>query len=442
MTAARLGLDVAGQNMANVNTEGYSRRQLQLAEEAPADPLSAGRGVTVVGVQALRDRFVDTRLRNEKQGSAYDDALLSGLTEVEAAIGTPGAGLDAQISAFFNAFSALSNDPTSAPARDNVVVQARQLTQSFHELSVRFETAQRNADTEIAASVGEINQLASQVADLNEQIIAGGSDVETLRDRRDVAVSRLAEIAGVAVTTRADGAVDLAIGNGRPLVIGSSAFAVSAAPTGTNGFTAISTGGFDITSEIKGGQIGGLLHLRDTMVPAYQASLNQLAFDLSSQVNALHQAGFDASGNAGGAFFTPLGSATDAASLISVSAAVDANTQLVAASGSGAIGDNAIARAIAGLRDGRIINGGTSTPTDAWGLIAYRVGSDMSLAKSSSASHTDVVAQLQRLRDQTSGVSMDEEAANLMRFQRSYEANARYFTTIVDTLDVLMGMVR
>ncbi len=442
MTAARLGLDVAGQNLANVNTEGYSRRQLQLADEAPPDALSAGRGVTVVGIQALRDRFVDARLRNERQGSAYDDALLSGLTEVEAAIGAPGSGLDARISAFFNAFSTLSNDPTSAPARDNVVVQARQLTASFHELSTRFDTARRNADTEIAESVTQINQLGSQVAQLNEQIIAGGSDVETLRDRRDVAVSQLAELAGVTVSTRNDGAVDLAIGNGRPLVIGNSSFAVGSAPSGSDGFAAISTGGFDITSEIAGGTIGGLLHLRDTVVPGYQASLDQLAFDLSSQVNALHQSGFDANGNGGSAFFAPLGAATDAAASISVSAAVDADTQLVAASGSGAIGDNATARAIANLRDGRIINGGTSTPTDAWGLIAYRVGSDMSSAKSTSALHSDVVAQLERLRDQTSGVSMDEEAANLMRFQRSYEANARYFTTIVDTLDVLMGMVR
>lgn len=442
LNAARLGLDVAGQNLANVNTEGYARRTLQLVDEAPPDAMSAGRGVSVAGIKALRDMFVESRLRNEKASAAYDDAIFKGLTEVEAAIGSPGTGLDAQLSAYFDAFSTLSNDPTSAAARDNVVVQARQLAQAFHSLSTRFESAQRNADVQIVSAVTEINQLATQVAALNEQIIGNGSDVETLRDRRDLAVSRLSELAGVSVTARADGGVDLSIGQGRPLVIGNASYAVTASPSGAGGLAQILTGGFDITSEITGGQIGGLLKLRDTLVPGYQGQLDQLAVDLTSQVNALHQAGFDATGAAAGAFFTPLGGVAGAAALFSVDAAVAANTQLVAASGTGAVGDNATARAIAGLRNSRIVNGGTSTPNEAWGLVAYRIGADVAAAKSSSAAHADVVAQLQRLRDQTSGVSMDEEAANLMRFQRAYEANARYFTTIMDTLDVLMGMVR
>jgi flagellar hook-associated protein 1 FlgK len=101
-----------------------------------------------------------------------------------------------------------------------------------------------------------------------------------------------------------------------------------------------------------------------------------------------------------------------------------------------------VARAIAALRDGRVLNGGTATPVEAWAQFVYRVGGDVASARASSDTREQVVLQLQRLRDSVSGVSLDEEAAHLMRYQRSYEANARYFTTIVDTLDTLMQMVR
>jgi flagellar hook-associated protein 1 FlgK len=160
------------------------------------------------------------------------------------------------------------------------------------------------------------------------------------------------------------------------------------------------------------------------------------------EVNALHATGFDATGAAGGDFFVPPGAAAGAAAALAIDGAVIADSGLVAASGTGSIGDNQIARAIAGLRDTRIVNGGTATPTEAWGQFAYRVGADLRSARTSNAVREQVRLQLEQLRAQVSGVSLDEEAANLMRFQRAYEANARYFTTISDTLDTLINMVR
>jgi flagellar hook-associated protein 1 FlgK len=126
---------------------------------------------------------------------------------------------------------------------------------------------------------------------------------------------------------------------------------------------------------------------------------------------------------------------------MAVDAGVAADSRLVAGSGTGASGDNQTARAIAALRDARVMSGGTATAADAWGQFAYHVGLDVASAKSSGDTQRQIVQQLQALRDQTSGVSMDEEAANLMRYQRAYEASARYFTTIVSTIDTLMQMV-
>jgi flagellar hook-associated protein 1 FlgK len=442
LTAARLGLDVAGQNLANVNTVGYSRRTLVLADQPPGDALSPGRGVSVVTIQAMRDTFVNTRLRTEVTGGAYDAAVLDGMTEVESAVGLPGESLDADIAAFFDSFATLAQDPTSISARDAVIGQGTSLSAAFRTMTERFMAARRNADASIASAADEINQLAAEVAELNTQIVAGGFDVESLRDRRDVAISRLSELAGVTATTNSEGGVDLAIGSGRPLVVSGSAYAVTTSTSGPLGFTSLSIGGYDITEEVAGGRVGGLLAVRDTLVPGYQTSLDQMAYDFATAVNTAHSAGFDATGAPGGAFFAPLAGVAGAAAAIDVDAALASDGALVAASGTGAIGDNAAARAISALRDARVVNGNSATAAGAWGQIAFRVGSDVRGAQASSDTHDAVTRQLQRLRDQTSGVSVDEEAANLMRFQRSYEASARYFTTIVDTLDTLMNMVR
>lgn len=442
LSTARLGLEVAGQNLANINTEGYSRRTLVLAEVPPVEHLGAGRGVEVIGIQAHRDELVLTRLWNEQQRFQFGQAMTDGLREVEAAVGLAGQSLDASLGAFFDGFKTLADDPTSVTGRENAVRQGQQLMLAFHELSARLVDARRGADTSVVAAVDEVNDLARRVADLNEGIAAGGPDVESLRDARDETIARLRQIADVGVTRNTDGSVSLSIGSGRTLVVGSFSYAVDTQSTPPLGLASISIGGFDITSEIEGGRIGGLVHLRDTVVPGYATNLDQLAFDVVSMVNTLHQTGFDANGAAGGVYFTALGSAAGAAAAMEVDAAIVADSSLLAASATGALGDNAIARSIAGLRDNKFANGGSATATEAWGLLAYRIGSDLAAAKSANTAGEQVMQQLEQLRAQVSGVSMDEEAANLVRFQRAYEANARYFTTINDLLDTLMGMVQ
>jgi flagellar hook-associated protein 1 FlgK len=441
LTAARLGLDVTGQNLANANTVGYTRRTLTLAETPATTVPGAGRGVTILGIEGQRDVYVEARLRTEAAGAAFDAAVLDGVTEVEASVGAPGQSIDASLARFFDAFSNLADDPMSAPARDAVVHEADRLGADFQTLSDRLVAARRNADLEMGASVNQINELAAEVARLNEQISAGGADVETLRDRREVAVSTLTALAGVTATTNEGGGVDLSIGSGRPLVNGASTYTVTATTSGPLGLTSLSLGGDDITAEITGGRIGGLLNVRDTMVPAYQAQLDQLAYDVAAAVNSAHHAGYDATGAAGGDFFAPLASVSGAAAALAVDPGIAADSRLVAASATGAVGDNGAARAIAALRDAAVVNGNRFTPSQAWGQIAFRIGADVESSRASNDTRAAVTSQLQRLRDQTSGVSMDEEAANLMRYQRAYEANARYFTTIVDTLDTLLNLV-
>jgi flagellar hook-associated protein 1 FlgK len=184
-----------------------------------------------------------------------------------------------------------------------------------------------------------------------------------------------------------------------------------------------------------------LLQVRDTLVPDYQNRLDQLAFGGAHQVGTQHAPGVDAHRDTGPTFFAPLASAAGAAAELAVDPAVVANSSLVAASQTGAAGDNQTAKAIANLRDARVLNGGTTSMSDAWSQLVYRVGADSQNAQAQQQNGQQIVNQIATLRDQVSGVSLDEESAAMMKFQRAYQANAKMFSTVDEVLTTLMSMV-
>ena len=273
------------------------------------------------------------------------------------------------------------------------------------------------------------------------QANGAGADAQSLKDQQNEAVNKLAKLIDVSVMQRQDGGVDVTFGAGHPLVIGEVTYALVANPTGPLGLSQLTSNGITVTNEIKAGSIGGLLQVRDTMVPQYRSDLDQIAYAVTNQVNTLHDAGFDLNGNGAGVFFTALGSATGAAAAIAVDPNVAADPSLVAAASIASPGDNQTARAISALRDARVMSGNTATMNDAWGRIIYRVGTDSATAQSDVSSHDEIVQQMEGLRDATSGVSLDEEAMSMLKFQRAYEASAKFFTTINGALDTLMNMV-
>ena len=422
LEAQRAGLDAAGQNIANLNTPGYSRRQVQLAEVV----FGAG-GVEVLGTRALRDAVLDARMRSAIPAESRESAVLGSLSLVETSIGAPGQGLDARLSAFFDSWSALSADPTSPPTRDAVVLQGRQLATAFNDLSSQLSSSARLADAGVRGAIGEVNTLSAKIASLNDQIAtAGGANVEALRDQQHLAIEQLSALTQVSVLTRKDGGVDVTIPSGRALVIGGSSYQVEVG-TGANGYATLTLNNQDVTGEFTTGKIGGLGYARDTAIPGYLAQLDDLAYQVAQQVNTLHQTGTDLDGNPGVAFFTH--------------PAVVANSNRVAASQSGAPGDNGIARSMAALRDALTSSGGTATFTQAFSQLAYAVGADVDTARAQQQSTQATAAEVEKLRDQVSGVSLDEEAANMLKFQRAYEANAKYFTVIDSALQTLMSLV-
>jgi flagellar hook-associated protein 1 FlgK len=446
LDAQRFGLDVVGQNIANVNTSGYTRRTLDLAAIPPTSNLSAGGGVEVQGVRSIRDALLERRLWQELPARSMQSAMANSLSVVEVALGDAGASIDQKLTAFFDSFARLAEDPTSATSRQEVLLQGQSVASGFSDMVSRLNTAQRDVDTRIRGDVDQVNALVSQIASLNASIggaSGSGADVQTLKDQQNEAVKTLAGLLNVHVMQREDGGLDVTFGQGRPLVIGASNFSITATPTGPSGLVTLTdANGVDVGGEIAAGSLGGYLTIRDTTIPGYVSRLDDIAYAFAGQVNTIHEAGFDLTGAAGLPFFTPLAAAAGAASAITVNAAVAGDPNLVVAAGVAAAGDNQAARDMADLRDERVMFGNTATLHDAWGRLVYQAGSDTRYARLEERSRGEIVLQIEALRESVSGVSLDEEAANMIKFQRAYEANARFFTTIDQAIETLIDMVR
>jgi flagellar hook-associated protein 1 FlgK len=446
LDAQRFGLDVTGQNIANVNTPGYARRVIDMAAVPPESNRAAGRGVDVIAVRSARDMLIERRLHTELPSERREAALADALSVVEVALGKPGQSIDGALDRFFDAFASLSQSPSSSVARQEVLLQAESLADSFRDMAERISVSQQDTDAQVSSAAQDVNELAAQIAKLNETIARTGESsggLLHLQDEQSVLVRQLSELVDVDVLQRADGGVDITIGNGRALVIGENDYAVETSVVG--GVAHIFSAGVDITSEISAGKIGGLVYARDVLLPGYMANLDTLAHEVATQVNTLHAAGVGADGGTGRplfAFSPAIVGSAGAAGAIVVDAAVAADTDLVAAAGAGApVGDNTTARDIAALRHVRVV-GGSATFHDAWGQLVFRVGRDSQSAKNEQRSREEIVGQVDALRDQVSGISLDEEAVNLLKYQKAYEANARFFQAIDSTLDTLLGILR
>jgi flagellar hook-associated protein 1 FlgK len=446
MEAQRVGLDVTGQNIANVNTPGYSRRVADFVAIPPPTRDSAGGGADVATIRAQRDRLIERRLYLEMTGAGQYSTKADTIGQLESAIGTGASGLDTQLNEFFDSLSRLADRPTDAVARQDVLLKATSLAQAFNGTVSRFQQVGRETDQRVVETVADINTITSRIAQLNGIIATSPDRGASLHaeDEQQALVGQLSQLTDVRMSFRSEGGVDLDSASGRSLVIGNTAYALTTATSGSGGNHTISLNDTDITSSLTGGRLGGLLSVRDTTLPGYLQTLDAQAFTLASAVNAAHAAGFDLDGNPGQALFVfstaPQGM-SGAAAALQVSAAVSGNSRLLAAAGSPEPGDNQNARALADLRNAPLLDNGTATLVDSWAQFVAGVGRDVQAASQERDVRTQIVGQLQSLNDQVSGVSLDEEALNLTKFQRAYEANARLFQAVNDAIQVLFDTV-
>jgi flagellar hook-associated protein 1 len=443
LQAQQAALDVTGHNVANANTKGFSRQNVELATTDPMNVpglimgTSAGQqgtGVMVAAIERARDNFLDVQYRTQVGAKSNAQVTSDSLEEVEIVLNEPSDnGLSSLVGKFFSAWQELANNPNDSATRTALVQQAGALlTDGLNRSSRQLKDIQTNLNDRVKTDVSEINTIGSEVASLNKQIVvaeSSGQRANDFRDRRDLLIDRLSELVQVNVTEQPSGSIDVALG-GQNLVSGYSTDALTTTATGPGGVWQVKFSSNSALATLGSAEIGGLVNARDTNLPNYLGQLNTIASSLISAVNTLHAAGYGQDGVNGRNFF----SGTDAGN-IAVDPAIAADpSKVAAADATGQSANNGTALAIAQLRD-------TMSPTteDAYSALVSGLGVDRQSARDLNDNQTLLVDMLDKRRQEVSGVSLDEESVNMLRYQRAYEAAARLITTTDEMLNKLIN---
>ena len=421
-------MEVTGHNVANANTPGYSKQTLQIQAATPLvlPEYSLGRGVEATAITRQRDTFYDAAYRRDNGGLGNSGTLRDTMSEVESMLNEPSTtGFSAALDGLFSSLSEVANDPTNKVSRDQVVSSAQRVTQQLNALANNLNRIQQDAAANLRTQVGTVNQLASQIADLNGKILEsagpGGASAD-LMDQRDALIDQLSQSMDVRVMQRADGSVSVAA-NDTVLVDGTHASALAVAASGAGlGITPAAGGAF---IDPQSGSIAALVNLTQTRLPAVQSSLDQLASALVTEFNRVHRTGTTPGGGTNLDFFDPTGTT---ASTIQLSASLRTSSDALATSGNGAPGNGDVATQLAALATTNVASLGGTTFRESFVGLASGVGLDVTNATQDATGLQTLVDRDDAARTATSGVNVDEEMISLIASQQAYTAAARLVT--------------
>ncbi len=461
------GVRTTSHNIANVNTPGYSRQRqvLQASQATPLGSSALGTGVEEVTVERAHDVHVQLRMLSERANGGALRSQSQSLDAIQEVFNEQqGEGISDALAKLFSAFGELAASASGGGTeREGVRSAAQRFLDAVHAADTRLREEWRNANDAVVAMVPEIQSTLHRVADLNSRILSADSQAPAndLRDQRDQLLLDLSQKIGVQSFEEPNGSVTLLTGGGHTLVERDQVHSLSLSPDPSNPFDPSTarvmydsgTGPSDITADIGSGELGGLLRVRDTLVPEAIRSLDVLAYNAALNLNTVHRAGYGRDGSTGNDFFTAAAGVENSAQALSLSAAVAASTDAIAAGANGPDpGDNENALALASLRDQSAplflpgdAPGTPSGPTRTLlGHIASIVGDVGVEARSfqdAVAQHERVYEVLENQRDEASGVSIDEEVTRLMQLQAAFQANARVISTVQTLLEELISVL-
>lgn len=438
----RAASEVTSENIANVNTDGYSRQRVMLETDQTINSygFSMGTGVRMASIERYYNTLLQKQLVNAHTEQGFDTTKSTVLQQVEPAYNEMMIdGLGAAISEYFGAWQDLTLNPAGTSERQAVLTRGQTLVDNFHSISKTLTDTIAMQDASLVPVTSEINATLSSIADLNGQIKITqqvGGNANELQDKRDQLVRDLSSKIGLTFTENSDGTTDVNYADGgAALVTGNTAGAFSLVVNAGkyDVYVAPPAGAAAIVAPVTG-ELGATIALRDTVLAGYLTSLNTLANNLATEVNTQHTTGFDLNGVAGVNFFTGVTAAT-------ISVNIATTSEVAASSDATLAGDSSNALAIAQLANDTTTMG-TSTFNGYYTSLVSSVGLETKTVKNSAEQAEAFTNQLSALRESNSGVSLDEELANLVKYQRSYQASAKLITTATEMLDMVIGMVR
>lgn len=434
LRAAQTQMTVAGQNVANTSTAGYTREVVNLTASPPYQTVAGwmGSGVEVTSITRARDAFLDASVRTTSNLQAGSQATANLLQQAEQILGEPSQGISAPLNALFSAFESAANNPSDSSARATVMAALNDLTTRIRQVASGWNTLADQTQQDITAKVATVNSQLAQVASLNKDIAAAsGSGIpNSLLDQRDRLLDQLASEVGATSVTDPDGSVRVELGS-TSLVDGIS---VNSLTFNANNTITSAQGG----AVVAGGAVGGEQSVLVNNLPALQAKLNTFTQDLATALNAQHAAGFTPAGTSGGPLLTY--APGDAA--LTVTVAVTDPSQLALSDAAGPpfpVNNGVNAQNLADLQTALAATGGTATLAGSVRNLATGLGVATAASVQTANNQQATLQAMQSTRTGNTGVSIDEEMTNLMEAQRSYQASARVMTTVDATLNTLIN---
>ena len=457
-------LENSQNNVSNASTPGYAKQSVYLYA-LPFDPESGVTGGVAAGkVISARDEFSEQAVRQQSSGLGYQQQLVDSLTAVQSNFDISGnQGVPLALNNLFQSLSAWGATPGSEAARLTVVQSASDVARAFQQASANVSIQASNAEQQIGQTVGQVNQLVTQIQTYNIIAMQGSKNDSGLSANMHAAVEQLSSLVDVTATFQSDGTVNLMMNGETPLLLGDQQYKVSSSlyqpqeppPTNVNGPADVriqSSDGTDITAQTTGSQLGALLHLRNQILPSYigdatqPGDLNVMAKQFADRVNQLLTSGNISDGPPavpGVPLFTyDAADATNTAASLSVDPTVTPD-QLAAISPGPPEVSNGIPLALSALaspvQDADKVNG--VSYGQFYGQLAGRVGSALNDATNSQEVQQSLLSQAKDLRQQYQGVSLDEEATTLMQFQRAYQATSKFLTTLDELTSEAINMM-
>lgn len=533
LAAAQVGLSTTGHNIANAATPGFNRQVVVQGASLPQNFGFGflGQGTEISTVKRIYSDFLGLQVQSAQTTKSGLDSYYSQIKQIDNMLADPASGLSPTLQRFFSGIQELASNPASIPSRQAVLSSAETLASGFNGLSGRLSEIGQGVNSQIQASVNAINSYAEQISTLNDAIgraqRASGQPANDLLDQRDQLVMDLNKEIKATVVKQGDGDYNIFIGNGQPLVVGSSTFQIVsvASPTNLEKIDVAyktSSGNLVAVGEsgLAGGKLGGLLEFRSKTLEPAQNALGRIALGLASTFNAQHQAGFDLNGVAGNAFFnvaSPLvnahggnsGDAVVGASISSVNAlttsdyslkydgtnytltrlsdkttttfaafpqtvdgidldlasgtavagdsflirptangassisvAINDPAAIAAAAVTGAAGDNRNALLLSALQTTNTLGNGTTHYQGAFSQLVSQIGNKTRELEVTSSAAGKLLAEATNTLQAESGVNLDEEATNLLRYQQAYQAAAKVMQIASEMFDTLLTLGR
>jgi flagellar hook-associated protein 1 FlgK len=452
LEADQSALNIVANNVANANTTGYTQEVPNWQENTPVqiNGVSYGTGVTETGPTSVRDSVLEQRLDQQQQLASSSGARLSALDSLQALF-TPDSGsssstagdIGSDLTSFFDSFSSLESGATDNTSRQQVLTAASALSGDISGAAASLNSQKLAVDQEAAGVTSQVNTLTGAIAQLNQQIQSSSpnSDAGTLEDQRQQDLSQLSQLIGINQATTENNGLQITTTSGQLLVSNGSSVQLT---NGTvDGVTHFFVGTTDVTSQLMtgGGELGGYLTVRDQDIPTVMSGLDQLAYSVSTQVNALNNAGTDLDGVEGtgtnssgttGTGTTPLyifNEPTAVAGSAANMSVIMTNPNQIAAAGFGdGTGDSSNAAAMESLSSQTIVNG--QTPINYFSNLVTTLGSTVSQVQTENTAQSASVTQLQTQRDALSSVSLNDEASAMQQLENSYQAASQVFTML------------